>query len=146
MSFLSFIKPLFGPIISMAGDHFEGQRKIKLAKVEAKIALIQGQSDHENAWENQAIRNAQTSWKDEYFTIILTLPIVACFFPYTAPHAAEGFRILLEVAPEWLIMLVGVMVLTSFGLRPKTDGNILTSMQNWKRKTKTSQVKPEVEQ
>jgi len=143
MGIFSFLKPIVEPVLGLVGDHFEGKRKIKQAQVESEIAILHKRVDHQINWENQAITNSQSSWKDEYFVIILTAPIVMCFVPWTAPYAAQGFTVLQEIAPEWLVTLLGVMVLSSFGLKPQVKGNILTSMTNWKRKAKPSQDEPE---
>jgi hypothetical protein len=58
------------------------------------------------------------SWKDEYWTFILSMALVGCFIPPMAPHIAQGF-VVLKTMPDFYQYWLGVCVLTSFGLRIK---------------------------
>lgn len=121
---------IVGPVIGLVSDHLEGKRRIKQAQVESDIKVIELQTKHAIDWEVQAQLNSGKSWKDEYWTIILSFPIIALFFPQTADHAEEGFRVMKEVAPEWYVVLLVSIVLTSFGLRPNKSW--LDPIRKWK--------------
>ena len=83
--------------------------KGKIAKGEAKAA-------NAASWEQEAMKNSATSWKDEYLTIIFTIPLIACFIPFLVPYVKEGF-IVLEGMPRWYQMTISVIVAASFGVR-----------------------------
>ena len=90
----------------------------KLAKtyLEGKIAKGKAKADNAATWEEQAMKNSATSWKDEYLTIIFTIPLIACFIPFLVPYVKEGF-IVLEEMPRWYQMTISVIVAASFGVR-----------------------------
>ena len=83
--------------------------KGKIAKGEAKAA-------NAASWEQEAIKNSATSWKDEYLTIIFTIPLIACFIPFLVPYVKEGFAVL-ETMPQWYQITLSVIVAASFGVR-----------------------------
>jgi len=58
------------------------------------------------------------SWKDEYWTVVLSIPLIAGFFPAAAPHILAGFKVLAEM-PEFYQYWLGICVLTAFGMRIK---------------------------
>ncbi len=90
----------------------------KLGKVflKGKIAKSEAKAANAASWEQQAIKNSATSWKDEYLTIIFTLPLIGCFFPAVVPYIREGFAAL-ETMPSWYQITLSVIVAASFGVR-----------------------------
>jgi len=62
------------------------------------------------------MKNSATSWKDEYLTIIFTIPLIACFIPFLVPYVKEGF-VVLETMPQWYQITLSVIVAASFGVR-----------------------------
>jgi len=60
--------------------------------------------------------NAQNNsgWKDEWFTIILSIPMVMCFVPGLADYVQAGFAAL-ETTPMWYQSAVGIAISSSFG-------------------------------
>jgi len=88
----------------------------KSAKAEAKhtrdIKLIEQTSD----WEAIQAQNASTSWKDEWLTLLFSIPLVMCFIPPLVPYVQAGFLVLKDM-PEWYRYYLGVIVAASFGVR-----------------------------
>lgn len=68
--------------------------------------------DHE--WELESIRNS--GWKDEWVLIVLSIPLVTSFIPYTQPATSAGFEAL-EGTPLWYRTMVASIYLATFGLR-----------------------------
>lgn len=75
--------PIISGAIDLIGGFFTKKQEIKQAKVTAKAKLDQarltGQQTLEMTdaeWESLAVQTQNNSWKDEYITIIITLPIV----------------------------------------------------------------------
>jgi hypothetical protein len=98
----------------------ERQRAAELAAERHRLALEALREDKRaaSAWELESIRAA--GWKDEYWTLALSLPLILCFFPWTAPGVLEGFAVL-EHTPEWYRYSVGVAIAAAFGVRPLVD-------------------------
>lgn len=118
MSILSGLKLIGLPLLDAVTDHFKHRRRIKEAEVESEIKIIEKKVDHLMDWENQAQFNASKSWKDEWWTFLFSLPLIALFIPPLADYAAQGFVALNDKAPDWYVFLVVMMVLVSFGIRP----------------------------
>lgn len=75
--------PLIGTIVSGVTSFFTKKQEIKAAKVSAAGKLAQAkQADGTKVeltdaeWEAIAVKGTESSWKDEYVTIIITAPIV----------------------------------------------------------------------
>jgi len=62
-------------ILSIAGDLGRNFLKNRLAKSQAKIKAIEN-------WDTIAQANAGNSWKDEWLTILFSIPLILCFIPY----------------------------------------------------------------
>ncbi|SFC07205.1 hypothetical protein [Pseudoalteromonas denitrificans] len=99
-------------LMSLGGlvkEVISGHQKIKQAKTIAKINRI-------NDWENSQADAAKTSWKDEWFTVLLSIPFAMCFIPEFAQYAHMGFEHLSQT-PDWYRWMFGLAVGASFGVR-----------------------------
>ncbi len=90
-------------------EYFRGRQKITKSKVEGKIERIQ-------RWEDSMAEGSMSSWKDEYWTIILSIPMVLCFFPDMVDHIKAGFAALSEM-PDWYQNTLMLSIGASFGYR-----------------------------
>lgn len=106
---------VFNTIAGIAGDWLQGMRDRMNARNEAAIAITRARVDHEITWDTQQARNAETSWKDEFWTIILAIPLVLCFIPGMVPFVREGFEVMRDVVPDWYIAAVSVAIAAAFG-------------------------------
>lgn len=97
-------------------DWFQGKREKAKAKHETELKVIANTA----TWEQQAQKNAQSSWKDEYWTIILSLPFIGAFVPPLVPYIKEGFAVL-NTMPEYYIASVLISIGASFGYRKLVD-------------------------
>ena len=122
--------PIFTSIAAMAGDWLKGRRErsqVKLegdlalskAKVDATIDRMREQQTADIAWENLSITNS--SWRDEWFTILLSIPMIMCFVPGGAQYVREGFDALNQSTPDWYQMAFLVAVASSFGFKKLAD-------------------------
>lgn len=68
--------------------------------------------DHE--WELASIQNS--GWKDEWVLIVLSIPMILVFVPWTQPTIMAGFAAL-ETTPLWYRTTVMTIYLATFGLR-----------------------------
>ncbi|KPU84237.1 hypothetical protein JI58_04945 [Marinosulfonomonas sp. PRT-SC04] len=53
--------------------------------------------DREGAWETMAAKNAANSWVDEFWTLILSIPLEMAFIPQLQEFVMQGFIALEEV-------------------------------------------------
>ena len=110
---------LLGPIVDLVGGHLQRKAEEKKAVHERKMVAIEQDAN----WENIHANNASSSRKDEWFTILFSVPCILAFFPSMVPTVMEGFRVL-DQMPDWYKGFLGAAVAASFGLR---------SLSNWKK-------------
>ena len=108
--------PFIGPIIEAVGglgtQYLKNRAEVKQATHERKVQVIKG----EQTWEEQAMKNAQTSWKDEWLTLLFSIPLIGAFIPSLVPHVQAGFEALATM-PDWYQYTLSVIVAASFGVR-----------------------------
>jgi hypothetical protein len=94
----------------------ESKARIEEARATAYIQLAASAQDHEQAWERLAAEQAATSWKDEFWTILLAIPVAGAFVPGLQGYITRGFTYL-DTVPDWYLAAVGVAVAFAFGYR-----------------------------
>lgn len=57
------------------------------------------------------------SWLDEFWSVLLALPLLFSFVPWVQDFVSRGFRILQSDAPGWYLASVGLAVAWAFGRR-----------------------------
>ena len=126
---LGILNLVFGPIIGVIGGFIEHKQKmaevereaevrIRQAEVESHVKRLESAQEHEQTWEIAQIQNS--GWKDEYLTIILSIPLIACFIPGLDDYVLRGFNVLLNT-PEWYRWTVMIMIGAVFGYRKIAD-------------------------
>lgn len=96
-------------IIGVVGSWISGKQKVVQAKAEAQSqALLKSTADVAE-WEALQARASATSWKDEYLTLVFSVPAIVEYFQ----HGMEG----LSHMPTWYQGLLAVMFAASFGIR-----------------------------
>jgi len=109
---------LLGPAVDLAKDFIKGKAEEKKAIQERKINMIQNDAE----WENKMADATSNSWKDEFWSIILALPIVAVAYSVAMDDVSiiervnQGFDALNSL-PEWYQYLLFIAVSASFGLK-----------------------------
>jgi len=110
---------LFGPIVELVKEFIKRKAEEDKAIHERKLETIKQDTN----WENIHASHAGNSWKDEWFTILFSIPCVLAFFPSMVPIVMEGFTVL-DTMPDWYKGFLGAAVAASFGLR---------GLANWKK-------------
>jgi len=103
---------LIAPLTEIISGHFKRKAEEKQATHERKLEVIK----HESSWDNIQATNAGSSWKDEWFTLLFSVPLVMAFIPEAVPVVQDGFRVLEEM-PEFYKAFLGAAVAASFGIR-----------------------------
>lgn len=118
--------PIIGPIISLITtgvEKYAENKKIKqeqkFAVEQAKLRRIQNLDEADANWDIIMAEGSKDSWKDEFWTIVLAIPAILAFFPFTVEYVLAGFEAL-ELMPEWYKAAVGVAIAAAFGFRKFT--------------------------
>ena len=117
---------LIGPVTELAGTWLNGkvetkaaETKARVAKSEAEAQIMLSRATSEADWEKIMAQGSQNSWKDEWLTILFSIPLILAFIPGMEEVVANGFA-QLNSMPEWYQYSLGVIVAASFGVRSAT--------------------------
>jgi len=82
------IQALIGPIANLAGSWLQGKAdknaaaaELKLTEAKAKAAILMSKETSVADWERIMAEGAKSSWKDEWFVIVLSIPLILAFIP-----------------------------------------------------------------
>lgn len=107
-----WIASLVSGAVSLATDYFKNKREETKVKHEVKLERLRT----EREWDSIQAENANNSWKDEWFTLLLSVPLILAFFPEYVPVIDEGFRVLAGM-PDFYKAFLGAAVAASFGIK-----------------------------
>lgn len=110
------LQALIGPIGSIVGTWVEGRVAKTKAKAEAEAKVIVKSAESAAEWERVMAQNNGQSWKDEWLTLLFSIPLIFAFFPGAEPYIDRGFAVL-ERMPSWYQYTLSVIVAASFGVR-----------------------------
>ena len=96
----------------------EGDLAISKAKTDANIKKIATGQIADIAWEKTSLE--QSGWKDEYWTIVLSIPMIMCFIPGLVTYVERGFMAL-QQTPLWYRYVVGLAIGSAFGVKSVTN-------------------------
>ena len=109
---------LIAPVAKLAGGLIKNKAEEKQAKHKAKMSMIKNDAD----WETKMAEASNSSFKDEFFVIVLSFPLffigyaVGVDDPAIIDRVKEGFNALNEL-PDWYQYLLGTIVAASFGFK-----------------------------
>ena len=112
MGWLKLAAGVFG----LGGDYLKAKNELKLTKVKGAIEVTKQKAKSIDTWEQTHAKGSQASWKDEFWTIVWSIPVILSFTPDGAPHALAGFEALKKM-PDWYTYTLMTIVLASFGIR-----------------------------
>ena len=117
---------LIGPVSQIASTWLEGkveekkaQSATKVARAQAEAVVMQKKATGEIDWDLEMAKGSQSSWKDEWLTILFSIPLILAFIPGMEEVVSNGFA-QLEAMPQWYQYSLGVIVAASFGVRSAT--------------------------
>jgi len=121
------IGALIGPISDLAGTWLRGkvetraaETRAKVAKAEAEAQIMLSAATSEAEWERVMAQASNNSWKDEWLTILFSIPLILSFCGDWGRQITEQGFAALEVMPDWYQYTLGVIVAASFGVRSAT--------------------------
>ena len=115
---MSIFTALLGPVADLGKTYLSNKAEEKQAKHEAKMSVIQNDSD----WEAKMVDASATSWKDEFWTIILAIPIFMVGYAIIAndmtvvERVQQAFSTLNDLL-EWYQYLLFIAISSSFGIK-----------------------------
>ena len=102
--------------VQQEGEALARTHELNIKKLDAALELAKQGKQIEANWDTEAQNQMKTSWKDEWFVFLFSIPLIASFIPEYQDDILKGFETL-EKTPEWYIMLVMGIVAATFGLR-----------------------------
>lgn len=115
---MALLGSLIAPLTNLVGGVIENRHEIGKAKQAAKLEQIKSGAD----WEAKMAAASGASWKDEFWTIVLAVPIfmigyaIAMNDTSVIERVELGFEALNSL-PEWYQYLLFLAVSASFGIR-----------------------------
>lgn len=134
MALPTWLAGIFSGGMNIVGEWVKGWQERKVMKLQHKTTMerikIEGtetralmDKEQEVAWDKHMSAGSMTSWKDEFWTIVLAIPMIGCFIPKLAPHIMKGFEVL-QQTPDWYKAAVGLAIGAAFGYRKFADWNM----------------------
>ena len=107
------IGTIFSSVTSLASSYLDGKTAIQKAEATIRMKEATGEID----WDLAAMRASQSSWKDEWLTLLFSIPLVLSFMgEWGRGVVADGFEALAGM-PQWYQIALGAIVSASFATR-----------------------------
>lgn len=107
--------PVISGLIGLGQTWLENKAQKSKAKAEQETKLI----EQAGSWDEIHAKGSQHSLKDEYWTLVFSIPLILVFFPSMVDPVMQGFQTL-EKTPEWYRYSVMTLVAASVGMRQLT--------------------------
>jgi len=98
--------------------HEERRQKAEYAEAvhQRKIELVKAGLTADMNWEMEFARQAETSWKDEYTLIVVSIPAIMAFVPGLTKYVTAGFGAL-ALTPGWYQLMLVTLFFATVGIR-----------------------------
>jgi hypothetical protein len=103
-------------ITNLAGTWVSAKAESTKATAEAKATALKTAAQSTADWERIMAEASKNSWKDEWLTIVFSIPLILVFIPSMVGHIQAGFNALATL-PTWYHEILMVIVLASFGVK-----------------------------
>ena len=115
---MSLLTSLISPVTNLAGTYLKNKHEQGQAKHQAKMQVIQNTA----TWEDKMANASGASWKDEFWTLVLAVPIFMVGYAVAFDDLAVMGRVhagfdALSNLPDWYQYLLFIGVSASFGIR-----------------------------
>ena len=107
------ISSLLSSVGGLATSYIDGKTAVQKAEAQIRLKGATGDID----WDLAAIRASQSSWKDEWITVLFSIPLVLSFCgDWGREIVANGFTALAGM-PDWYQYSLGAVVAASLGTK-----------------------------
>lgn len=115
---MSLLGAILKPAADLATTWMRQRGEEKQAKHEAKMQVIRNGAE----WESKMADASASSWKDEFWTLVLAIPVFMVGYAIAMNDTAVIDRVqmgfeALNALPEWYQYLLFLAVSASFGIR-----------------------------
>jgi len=121
------LQALIGPLGNLASTWLEGKVETKKAEAGAKVAkakaeavIMEKKATGEIDWDLKMADASANSWKDEWLTILFSVPLILAFCGDWGRQIVEDGFVALQAMPEYYRYTLGIIVSASFGTRAAT--------------------------
>lgn len=108
---------VFKPIIDWISHKqaiTEAKRQTEMTIELEKQKVISEQATADIRWNDIMAKNSGSSWKDEFWTIVLSIPAIGAFIPGADIYINQGFNTLANM-PPWYIGALLTAIASAFG-------------------------------
>ena len=114
---LNIIGTVLGGVTDLGKTYLNNKAEEKQAKHQAKMSVIENDAN----WEATMAESSKDSWKDEFWTIVLSVPIFMVGYAIVADDMSVITRVdsafaALASLPEWYQYLLFIAISSSFGI------------------------------
>jgi len=115
---VNWLTSLISPVDNIAGQIIKNRNEISKAKHQAQMQTIQNNAD----WEAKMADASANSWKDEFWTLVLSVPIFMIGYsiivndPSIIERTKYAFQALDEL-PDYYQYLLFICISASFGIK-----------------------------
>lgn len=123
---LKILSNLASGLVSPITNHFTKKNDNKTKVKQQQIQRLMNSDDKEAEWESIQAESGNDSWKDEWITLIITLPIPVIFVsvilsvlfknPLIAQAAKAGVIAIKELVPNYAELLY-IVCLAAIGIK-----------------------------
>ena len=113
----------------------ESKIEVAKAKAAAKIDLYKSGVVGDIAWEKDSLDNS--GWKDEFWTIVSSLPLMIAWCAWTSAWVTEGFNTFAAM-PDWYQIAFGICVSSAFGFKKFAE---IMSLKNGVNVSRVHEIK-----
>ena len=109
---------LIAPVGNLVGGWLKNKAEQKQAEHKRKLTIIESDSN----WEKIMAESSKDSWKAEFWTLVLSIPIFMIGYAIAFGDVSViervhlGFEALTKL-PEWYQYLLFIAISSSFGIR-----------------------------
>ena len=95
-------------ITDLAGTWVKSKAESTKATAEAKATALKTATQSTADWERIMAESSKNSLKDEWLTLVFSIPLILCFIPSMVTHIQAGFDAL-NTLPSWYHEILMVM-------------------------------------
>ena len=107
------IGQIVGSVVGLATSVIDSKTQIKLTEAEIKKKQLTGEID----WDLAAIEATKNSWKDEWITLLFSIPLILAFCGDWGNDIVQAGFAALDTMPAWYQYSLGGIVSAYIGIR-----------------------------
>ena len=104
---------IINSVAGLAASVIDGKTAVKKAEAQTKMKIATGELD----WDLEAMKATQNSWKDEWITLLFSIPLILAFCGDWGNQIVQAGFTALEVMPNWYQYSLCGIVSASIGMR-----------------------------